>query len=62
MLRSMRFQVEVRPQYEDLLRRLAFENHRAVREHAVYLLELKLAELAAMEGSSDPSQPVAEVA
>lgn len=36
--------VEVRAQDEELLRALAFESHRSVREQASYLLHLKIQE------------------
>lgn len=44
MLEGMRFQVEVRPENEDGLRHMAVDDHRSVREHASYLLNLKIQE------------------
>ena len=43
MLQSMRFQVNVR-ENEDLLRRLAFKEHRTVREQCELYIHLKLQE------------------
>jgi hypothetical protein len=40
----MRFQVEVRRDHEDPLRRMASAEHRSVREHASHLLNLKIQE------------------
>ena len=37
-------QVEVRPEDEDPLSTLAFNNHRSMREQASYLLHLKIHE------------------
>jgi len=40
----MRFQLEVRPEDEAPLQRLAFRDHRSVREQAGFLLHLKIHE------------------
>lgn len=47
MLAPMRIVVDIRREYEKLLERDAATNHRTTREHAAYLLHLKLKELAA---------------
>ena len=44
ILGSMRFQLEVRPEDEAPLQRLAFRDHRSVREQAGFLLHLKIHE------------------
>jgi hypothetical protein len=60
----MRFQVEVRRENEDPLRGMAFAEHRSVREHASYLLNLKIQEeLARLKiGLSSTDERIAEVA
>lgn len=50
-------QVEIRDEDIEPLRRLAWKDHRSVREQAGFLLHLKIEELAAQ-----PTEPVEEVA
>ena len=51
----MRFQLEVRPEDEAPLQRLAFRDHRSVREQAGFLLHLKIhEEIAQLEPESEP--------
>jgi len=60
MLRSMRLQVNVRRENEDPLRRLAFKEHRSVREQCELYIHLKLQEeLAKLEPDERISAEVA---
>jgi hypothetical protein len=55
----MRFQVEIRPDKEDRLRRMATDDRRSVREQANYLLDLKIDEEIARR-ALETTQPVAD--
>jgi hypothetical protein len=59
----MRFQVDVDDELEDPLRRLARNDHRSVREHGTYLLNVKIREeLARLKNTLSVDEPIAEVA
>jgi hypothetical protein len=55
----MRFQVEIRPDKEDRLRRMATDDRRSVREQASYFLDLKIQEEADRR-ALEPTEPVAD--
>jgi hypothetical protein len=55
----MRFQVEIRPDKEDRLRRMATDDCRSVREQASYFLDLKIQEEADRR-ALETTQPVAD--
>lgn len=62
MLQSMRFQMVVRGEEEDMLVGLAFADRRPVRELANFLLLLKIRERWAARPACDDQPPVEPVA